>query len=142
MTMLVEELKQFTPPDTSIFKHATRTVKVPELAEVFSQNLVLLENNGVYEPVQVNRQTNTITHFILSSGEETGNVSIVPYWLNYIRTGNTSIINNTLTEKPHEIPLPTYPITKIGNGWAPCVKLKSGVKALIVNNEVIEGVEI
>lgn len=142
MALFVDELKQFTPTNTVVFKHEIRTVRVPELVEVFSKNLVLLENDGVYEPVLVNRRNNIITHFILSSGEESDNVSIVPYWLNYIRTGNTSIINNTLTEKPHEIPLPTYPITKIGNGWAPCVKLKSGVKALIVNDEIIEGVEI
>ena len=141
MTTFVEELKRYTPPQVG-FKHISQTITVKQLVELFDNELVLLPSEKGYEPVMIDVKSNLIIHFILESSNQDETISLNPYWLSYLRTGDVSTVTITGDQRPHEIPLPNYPLIVVNNNWVPCVKLKSGEKAIIIDNEVIKGVNM
>lgn len=141
MTTLVDELKIYEPPKER-FKHILQTIPVKQLTELFNSELVLIPSRTGYEPVIVDMKNDLIIHFIIESGNKDATISLNPYWLSYLRTGEVINISRTLDERPHEIPLPNYPLITMDDKWVACVKLKSGEKALIIDNEVIKGVNL
>ena len=141
MTTLVDELKIYEPPKER-FKHILQTIPVKQLTELFNRELVLIPSGTGYEPVIVDMKNDLIIHFTIESGNKNETISLNPYWLSYLRTGEVTNISRTLDERPHEIPLPNYPLITTDDRWVACVKLKSGEKALILDNEVIKGVNL
>ena len=141
MTTLVDELKIYEPPKER-FKHILQTIPVKQLTELFNSELVLIPSRTGYEPVIVDMKNDLIIHFIIESGNKDATISLNPYWLSYLRTGEVINISRTLDERPNEIQLPNYPLITMDDKWVACVKLKSGEKALIIDNEVIKGVNL
>ena len=94
-----------------------------------------------YEMVTYNPNTNYARHYTLKTTSSEESLNITYLLQSYFETGR--IVERSLSDTaPHLIPLPTFPLAVQGGNFVPCVKLKTGQKALIVDDQVVPGVEL
>lgn len=94
-----------------------------------------------YEMVNYNLDRNEARHYTLKTTSSESALSITHLLQSYFETG--SIVERTLADTtPHLVPLPTFPLAVQSGNFVPCVKLKTGQKALIIDDQVITGVDL
>ena len=135
--------------------HIAQEISISDLPSIFSQKLILLrlsESSPLYstedfpeqyEPVHYDESTNTVTHYILKSGDSGDSTSITSYLIEFLETGKVTPRVSKGTTNIHNIPLPAYPIEEYNGEYVPCVLLKNNKRAIIKpNGNIIEGVEL
>lgn len=151
---MLSELREFKPETAkTALKHETVVCRPDQLKQVFESDLVLLpvtETSKLYdkddfpeqyEPVKV--EGNTVTHYVLSSGDFGDTISISTYFQEYLETGRVTERTSTTANQTHQSPLPIYNVTELHGQYVPCVKLKDGYKALITKeNDILKGVRV
>lgn len=133
--------------------HDQRHITYKQLAEVLQSDIIFqpLEPGSElydasidlpqYEMVTYNPNTNYARHYTLKTTSSEEILNITYLLQSYFETG--AIVERALSDTaPHLIPLPTFPLAVQGGNFVPCVKLKTGQKALIANDQVILGVDL
>lgn len=141
----------FSLPDA--LDHDWRRITYKQLAEVLQSDIIfqpLTPGNELYdasidlpqyEMVACNPNTNYARHYTLKTTSSESALNITYLLQSYFETG--SIVERSLSDTaPHLVPLPTFPLAVQGGHFVPCVKLKTGQKALIVGDQVIPGVDL
>lgn len=94
-----------------------------------------------YEMITYDLNRNKVHHYTLKTTSSEENLNITYLLESYFETGQ--IVERSLADTaPHLIPLPTFPLAIRGGNFVPCVKLKTGQKALIADDQVIPGVDL
>ena len=133
--------------------HYWHRITYKQLAEVLQGDVLfrpLLPGNELYdasidlpqyEMVNYNLDRNEARHYTLKTTSSEESLNITHLLQSYFETG--SIVERSLSDTaPHLIPLPTFPLAIQGGNFVPCVKLKTGQKALIADDQVIPGVDL
>ena len=153
---MLDQLKSFnkTTLKPSVI-HVSEEISISDLPSIFSQKLILLPLSETsplystedfpeqYEPVHYNESNNTVTHYILKSGDEGDSTSITSYLLEFLETGKVTPRASKGSTNIHNVPLPAYPIEEYNGEYVPCVLLTNNKRAIIEpNGTIIEGVEL
>ena len=154
MCELYDDIRNHTGlPLPDALTHDRRHITYKQLAEVLQSDIIFqpLEPGSElydasidlpqYEMVTYNPNTNYARHYTLKTTSSESALNITYLLQSYFETG--SIVERSLSDTaPHLIPLPTFPLVVRGGNFVPCVKLKTGQKALIANDQVILGVDL
>ena len=153
---MLDQLKSFnkTTLKPSVI-HVSEEISISDLPSIFSQKLILLPLSETsplystedfpeqYEPVHYNESNNTVTHYILKSGDEADSTSITSYLIEFLETGKVTPRASKGSTNIHNVPLPAYPIEEYNGEYVPCVLLTNNKRAIIEpNGNIIEGVEL
>lgn len=153
---MLDQLKSFnkTTLKPSVI-HVSEEISISDLPSIFSQKLILLPLSETsplystedfpeqYEPVHYNESNNTVTHYILKSGDESDSTSITSYLIEFLETGKVTPRASKGSTNIHNVPLPAYPIEEYNGEYVPCVLLTNNKRAIIEpNGNIIEGVEL
>ena len=153
---MLDQLKSFnkTTLKPSVI-HVSEEISISDLPSIFSQKLILLPLSETsplystedfpeqYEPVHYNESNNTVTHYILKSGDEGDSTSITSYLLEFLETGKVTPRASKGSTNIHNVPLPAYPIEEYNGEYVPCVLLTNNKRAIIEpNGNIIEGFEL
>lgn len=153
---MLDQLKSFnkTTLKPSVI-HVSEEISISDLPSIFSQKLILLPLSETsplystedfpeqYEPVHYNESNNTVTHYILKSGDEGDSTSITSYLIEFLETGKVTPRASKGSTNIHNVPLPAYPIEEYNGKYVPCVLLTNNKRAIIEpNGNIIEGVEL
>ena len=153
---MLDQLKSFnkTTLRPSVI-HVSEEISISDLPSIFSQKLILLPLSETsplystddfpeqYEPVHYNESNNTVTHYILKSGDEGDSTSITSYLIEFLETGKVTHRASKSSTNIHNVPLPAYPIEEYNGEYVPCVLLTNNKRAIIEpNGNIIEGVEL
>lgn len=133
--------------------HDWRRINYKQLAEVLQGDIIfqpLTPGNELYdasialpqyEMVAYNPNTNYARHYTLKTTSSESALNITHLLQSYFETGE--IVERPLSDTaPHLIPLPTFPLAIQSGNFVPCVKLKTGQKALIIDDQVVPGVDL
>ena len=148
---MFEELKQFTPPTREMVEHVSRPIAVRGLEGLAEKKLIFLpitEGSPLYDKDEFRKQYEPVSyidgkviHYTLQSGSHDETRTVTHYLDEYMETGQIHPEDEGALSDLHKSPLPVYGFTSDAGEMVPCVLLKSGVKALMHRDYMVEGVK-
>lgn len=147
---MFEELKNFTTPTRTVVEHQSQPVVVRGLETLVNQKLIFLpivEGSPLYDETDfreqyepVSYQNGKVIHYTLQSGSHDTTRDVTHYLQDYFETGKIHPDDDGTLSDIHRSPLPVYGLADDGGEVVPCVLLKSGVKALLHRDYILEGI--
>lgn len=147
---MLEQLKDFVVPTRTVIEHISQPVVVRGLETLANQKLIFLpvtegsplhnkdDFRPQYEPVSY--VDGKVVHYELQSGSDDPIRDVTYYFQDYFETGRIHPEDEGTLSDIHKSPLPVYGLADDAGEIVPCVLLKSGVKALIHRDYMVEGV--
>lgn len=147
---MFEELKNFTPPTRTVIEHKSQPLAVRGLETIANQKLIFLrvvEGSPLYDKDDFRTQYEPVSfvdgnviHYQLQSGSHDEVRDVTHYLQDYLETGRVHLEDEGTLSDIHKSPLPVYGLVDDAGEIVPCVLLKSGVKALMHRDYVVEGI--
>ena len=147
---MFEELKDFTVPTRTVIEHQSQPIAVRGLETLANQKLIFLPvvyGSPLYDKDDFREQYEPVSYvdgkvipYSLQSGSHDPVRNVTHYLQDYFETGRIHPEDEGTLSDIHKSPLPVYGLADDAGEIVPCVLLKSGVKALVHRDYMVEGV--